>query len=128
MHQVHPVAQFGKSGDDPRGFRTLYAGEHQERSGCEAGHVDRAEIPTDFEHRSAYDNSRRGLYIERKNSDNRSYGHQYRSDSHLLTRVPVKVYTDVVRHHEVAKEAGEVPEQVVLVPEALSPNFSEPTI
>ena len=50
MHQVHPVAQFGKTGDEPRCFRTLYAGEHQERSGCEAGHVDRAEIPADFEH------------------------------------------------------------------------------
>ncbi len=50
MHQVHPVAQFGKTGDEPRCLRTLNAGEHKERSGCETGHVDRAEIPADFEH------------------------------------------------------------------------------
>ena len=45
MHKVYAIAEFRHLCYEPRSPREVYAGEHEECSGCEYHTVDRAESP-----------------------------------------------------------------------------------
>ncbi len=125
MHEVHAVAEFRCLGDDAVGFFLADGGEHEECSGCGSEDVDGAECPSDLELRSVDDYARYGLDVERVDCGGRADGEKQCPDGETLAVGPCEVDADVVSQNDVAEVAGEVPQHVVFVPEALAPYFTE---
>ena len=126
VHEVHAVAQFRQVGDEAA--RTVNAGEQEEGS-CGEGHaVDGAEAPANLQHGRHMIHSRHGLHPERPDGGGGTHGHEREADDDTLAAAPVQMHTDVVGKDEIAQIAGEVPQHVVIVPEALSPHLAAPAV
>ena len=67
MHEVYAIAEFRHLCYEPWSLREVYAGEHEECSGCEYHTVDRAESPSYFYYGGSKNLSGRSLNIKRVN-------------------------------------------------------------
>ena len=104
------------------------AGEHQEGSCREADHVQGAEGPSYFKFRGGVDYSRYGLDVEGQDGDGSSCQDHCTAGKEFCPVTPLKMNLYVMRQDYVAQIAGEVPEQVEFVPEALAPDFACPAV
>ena len=128
MHQVHAEAQLSKRRNDS-GCRLLNSGEHEEEAKSGDQHVQRAELPTPFQHRRLNRNSRLALPPEAPCRKSCADEEANQADANALLAVPCEMEADVMRQDKIAEVAGAIPKHVEAVPEAFAPQlFADKTV
>ena len=128
MHKIHRKTELRCVGDDSWSLLLLDTTKEQERTECSHYAVDCAECPRNLNYRSNVYHAWCSLRIERPDSHGCTHYKRRKTYPETLCALPVKVYSDVVSQNKIAQITREVPQQMVLIPEALTPHFAYPAI
>ena len=129
VYQVHAEADVGNLPDQPVTLSGLVdSGEQKECSESVHHAVEGAEAPANLNGSPVLDGPRDHLDIETEDRGCQSGGKRNQADEAALGFGPFQMSLDIVRQHQISRVPRKVEQQIISVPEALSPEVSEPSV